>query len=163
LNGLTSESDGLIVNLRWQFHCIQSSTFRVCCNFGNFHTGCVVSWMWCPSGFAMTLCTPVWSRQWQLRITNLQNLFALSVEKAWKVNMNSASMSFFLPQEVSVLSMAQIWLPGLSMCCSGLYTEGRNIKRSWKGVGITPVAWHFTCQTVLSLRCSIKGISYNIS
>ena len=43
LNGLTSESDGLIANLRRQFHCIQGSTFRVCFNFGNFHTGCVAS------------------------------------------------------------------------------------------------------------------------
>ena len=43
LNGLTSESDGLIVNLRRQFHCIHGSTFHVCFNFGNFHTGCVAS------------------------------------------------------------------------------------------------------------------------
>jgi len=43
LNELTSESDGLVVNLRLQFHCIQGSTFRVCFNFGNFHSGCVAS------------------------------------------------------------------------------------------------------------------------
>jgi len=41
--GLTSESDGLIANLRRQFHCVQGSVFRVCFNFGNFHTGCVAS------------------------------------------------------------------------------------------------------------------------
>jgi len=39
LNGLTSESDGLIANLRWQFHCIHDSTFHFCFNLGNFHTG----------------------------------------------------------------------------------------------------------------------------
>jgi len=27
----------------------------------------------------------------------------------------------------------------------------RNIARSWKGVGTTPVAWHFTCD------CTAKG------
>ena len=43
LNGLTSESDGLIVNLRPQIHCIHCSTFHVCFTFGNFHTGCVAS------------------------------------------------------------------------------------------------------------------------
>jgi len=43
LNGLTSESYGLNANLRRQFHCIQGSPFRVCFNFGNFHTGCVAS------------------------------------------------------------------------------------------------------------------------
>jgi len=77
--------------------------------------------------------------------------------------MNPASMGFFLPREVFVLSMAQIWRTDLRMCCSGLYTEGRNIKRSWKRVVITPVAWHFTCQTVLSPRCNIKGNWYNTS
>jgi len=93
-------------------------------------------WVWWPSRFTMTSFTSVWSRQRQLRITHLQNFFLLSAEKAWKVNMNPASRSFFLPREVSVLSMTQIWRTGLRMCCSGLYTEGRNIKRSWKGVGI---------------------------
>ena len=42
-------------------------------------------WVWCPSRFTMTSFTPVWSRRWQLRITHLQNLFVLLVEKAWKV------------------------------------------------------------------------------
>ena len=115
-------------------------------------------WVWCPSRFMMTSFTSVWSRHWQLRITHLQNLFVLSAEKAWKVNMNPASMCFFLPRGGSVLSMAQIWWTVLRMCSSGMYTEGRNIKRRWKGVGITPVAWHFTCQTVLSPQCNTKGI-----
>ena len=166
LNGLTSESDGLIANLGRQFHFIQGSAFRVCFNFDNFHTACVASVDVVPESVyddVVYIRTSVWSRHWQLRITHLQNLFILSGEKAWNVNMNSASMSFFLPREVSVLSMAQIWRNGLRMCCSGLCTEGHNIKRSWKGIGITPVAWHFTCQTVLSLRCNIKGISYNTS
>jgi len=29
------------MELRWQSHSIQGSTFRVCFNFGNFHTCCV--------------------------------------------------------------------------------------------------------------------------
>jgi len=35
--------------------------------------------------------------------------------------MNPASVSFFLPREVSVLSMAQVWRTGLRMWCSRLY------------------------------------------
>jgi len=50
--------------------------------------------------------------------------------------MNPSSTSFLLPGDVSVLSMTQIWQTGLTMCCSGIYTEGRNSKRSWKRVGI---------------------------
>jgi len=105
--------------------------------------------VWWPRRFTMTSFTSVWSRHWQLRVTHLQNLLVLSAEKAWKVNMNPSSMSFFLPREVSVLSMAQIWRTGLRMCCSGLYNKGRNIKRSWKGVGVPPVAWHYTCDCVV--------------
>jgi len=105
-------------------------------------------WVWWPSRFTITSFTSVWSRHRQLRTTHLQN-FVLSAEKAWKVNMNPSSMSFFLPREVSVLSMTQIWRTGLKMCCLGLYIEGRNIKRSWKGVGITPVAWHFTSDCIV--------------
>ena len=201
LNGLTSESDGLIANLRRKFHCIQGSAFWSFVLATSTPAASLPS-VWCPSRwrsglpahlstrlkgapssflatgdvilsaphvaatallhrFMMTLFTSECSRHWQLRITYLQNLFVLSAEKAWKVNMNSASMSFFLPWEVPVLTMAQIWRTCLRMCCSGLYTEGRNIKRGWRRVGIIPVAWHFTCQTVLSLRCNIKGISYN--
>jgi len=66
-------------------------------------------WMWCPSRFTMTSFTSVWSWHWQLRITHLQNFFLLPAEKAWKVNMNPASMRFLLSREVSVLSMTQIW------------------------------------------------------
>ena len=106
-------------------------------------------WVWWPSRFTMTSFTSVWSRHRQLRITHLQNFFVLSAEKGWKVNMNPSSMSFFLPREISVLSMTQIWRTGLRMRCSGLYTEGRNIERSWNGVGITPVAWHFTCDCIV--------------
>jgi len=43
LNGLTSESDGLIANLLWKFNCIQGSAFHVCFDFGNFHTGYITS------------------------------------------------------------------------------------------------------------------------
>jgi len=42
----------------------------------------------------------------------------------------SSIYEFLLASDVSVISMAQIWRTGLRMCCSGLYTEGRNIKRS---------------------------------
>jgi len=78
LNALTSESDGLIANLRRQSHCIQDSTFRVYFDFGNFHTGCVTSVGVVPMGVLHVGVVPVW----QLRITNLQNLFVLSAEKA---------------------------------------------------------------------------------
>ena len=52
-------------------------------------------WAWCPSRFTMTSFTSAWSRHRQLRITHLQNFFALSAEKAWKVNMNPPPTSFF--------------------------------------------------------------------
>jgi len=49
--------------------------------------------------------------------------------------MNTASISFFLPREVSVLSMAQIWRADLRRCCPGLYADGRDIKGSWYKTG----------------------------
>ena len=129
LNGLTSESDGLIVNLRWQFHCIQSSTFHVCCNFGNFRTGCVTSVGVGPE----SVCDDVVYIRMESTLTtayhtSLKSLRTIS-RTSVNVNMNPAPVSFFLPRENYVLFMAQMWRTTLRMCCSGLYKEGRNIKR----------------------------------
>ena len=157
-----SESDGLIANLQRQFHCIHPGLDVSCLlqfwrlphrlrRFRGYGARVGLRWRHLhPYGVGTDNC-----------VSHISKASSDYQKKAWKVNMNPASMSFFMPREVSVLSMAQIWRTDLRMWCSGLYTEDRHIKRSWKGVGITPVAWHFTCQTVLSLRWNNKGIWCN--
>ena len=136
LNGLTSESDwpvnltARLKNLRRQFHCIQGSTFLGCFNFGNFHTCCVA-----PVG---VVTESVYDDVVYIRVESaLTTAYHTSPKllrtiswKAWKVNMNPSSMTFFLPREVSVLSMTQIWWTGLRTVMPGYFAK--TSKCNWK-------------------------------
>jgi len=125
-------------------------------------------WIWCLSRFAMTSFTSVWSRHWQLRITHLQKLFVLSAEKAWKVNMNPASMSFFVPWVVSVLSIAKIWRTGSNTYF--LYFAAKSAKhviflisgrKFWRDIYCT-VFYHFSTR-VWTCFWQSKLSSFNLS